>query len=365
MIERRDLLGLMAGALASTTSLSAAAQYVLAPGEVRLIFNENPYGPSPKAIEAVKKLLPLTAYYPDSPVDHPIRDNLVAEIGQRNDLSADNVFICSGSNEGLQAAIVAYQDAGKILTPSLTYTDHLFYAETLGVPIDRVPLKDDLSIDLETMRSRVGDDTAMVYLANPNNPTGIPIDSNELRAFCRDVGKKALVVVDEAYNELTDNPLKQSMVDLVRDNENVLVMRTFSKIFGMAGMRVGYGMGHPDLVAKINSFVMSWPNGIGLAAAYHSYIDDEFIAFSRAKVLEGRSMVNNTLKRAGVTPVPSQTNFVFADIGRDAKAFAAQMAAKGVQIKGNVADYPTYIRVSMGKTEDLKVFDRVFTEVYT
>ena len=95
------------------------------------------------------------------------------------------------------------------------------------------------------------------------------------------------------------------MVDLVRDNQNVLITRTFSKIFGMAGMRVGYALGQPETIAKVSNTLMAWPNGIGLTAAYHSYLDEEFIAFSRQKILEGRAMVNATLKRSGVTPVPA------------------------------------------------------------
>ena len=104
---------------------------------------------------------------------------------------------------------------------------------------------------------------SVVYLANPNNPTGVPIDADELRAFCKKVGSKALVIVDEAYNELTANPSANSMVDLVRAGGNVLVMRTFSKIFGMAGMRIGYGMARPDIVERVSKHVMAWPNGVG------------------------------------------------------------------------------------------------------
>ena len=109
---------------------------------------------------------------------------------------------------------------------------------------------------------------------------------------------------------------------------------------------------------------MAWPNGIGLTAAYHSYLDEEFIAFSRQKILEGRAMVNATLQRSGVTPVPSQTNFVFADIGIESTEFVARMADRNVLIRGGYAGYPTHIRISMGTLEDLNIFDRVFSEVY-
>ena len=155
------------------------------------------------------------------------------------------------------------------------------------------------------------------------------------------------------------------MVDLVRGGDNILITRTFSKIFGMAGLRVGYGMGHPDIVSVVKDNVMAWPNGVGLYAAYHSYLDEEFIAFSRDKVLQGREMVNATFRRHGIEPLPSQTNFVYADIGRNADEFEAAMAARNVKIRGVYAGYDTYSRVSMGRIEELRVFDRVFSEVYT
>jgi histidinol-phosphate aminotransferase len=153
------------------------------------------------------------------------------------------------------------------------------------------------------------------------------------------------------------------MVDLVREGENVLVTRTFSKIFGMAGMRVGYGMARPDIIENTFKHIMAWPNGVGLTAAYHSYIDHEFIKFSRDKVREGRVMVQKTLADVGLTPVPSQANFVFVDAGRDAMTIRRAMAEEGVLINAGYEGYPHYLRISMGKLEDLKTFDRVFKRV--
>lgn len=363
-MDRRNFIAAMGGAFMYANAVPSLAQYVIPDGQVRLVFNENPYGPSPNALAAVKDVLALSAYYPDSPTDYPMRDKIFDAISSKHQLSHDNLFVSSGSNEGLQAALMAYGREGAVLTPALTYNDHLGYAERLGVSIVRVPLRDDLQVDLEAMAARVDESISVVYLANPNNPTGVPIDADQLRAFCKKVGSKALVIVDEAYNELTPTPSASSMVDLVRAGGNVLVMRTFSKIFGMAGMRIGYGMARPDIVERVSKHVMAWPNGVGLTAAYHSYIDDEFIAFSRKKVSEGRAMVNQTFRDVGITPVPSVTNFVFADIGRDAKAFRRAMANEGVLINGGYVGYQNYVRVSMGKLEDLQIFDRVFKRVF-
>ena len=174
-----------------------------------------------------------------------------------------------------------------------------------------------MSIDLEAMARAVDDSVSLVYLCNPNNPTGIAIDGDELRSFCRELGGRVPLLIDEAYNELTDKADYTSMVDLVRGGANILITRTFSKIFGMAGLRVGYGMGHPHIVSVVKDNVMAWPNGVGLYAAYHSYLDEDFIAFSREKVLRvarclrlrSGSMTSNRflLKRALFTRTSAET----------------------------------------------------------
>jgi histidinol-phosphate aminotransferase len=358
--RRRALQGLLMGTAGLALTPLTTGQVEIPPGQIRLMFNENPYGPSPKALAEVAKILPKTAYYPGA-----IEDDLMGLFMARHQLDREQVFLASGSNEGLQAAMMAFGKHGKVISPALTYSDHLSYAERLGVEVQRVSLRDDMAIDLEAMAGAVDDSVSLVYLCNPNNPTGMAIDGDELRSFCREISPKVPILIDEAYNELTDKPDYNSMVDLVRGGANILVTRTFSKIFGMAGLRVGYGMGHPDIVSVVKDNVMAWPNGVGLYAAYHSYLDEDFIAFSRNKILRGRQMVNATFRRHGIEPLPSQTSFVYADIQRDADVFKEKMAARNVKIRGAYEGYDTYSRVSMGRIEELEVFDRVFDEVYT
>ena len=357
--RRRALQGLVMGTAGLALSPLTMGQVEIPPGQIRLMFNENPYGPSPKALAEVAKILPKTAYYPGA-----IEDDLMGLFMARHRLDREQVLLASGSNECLQAAMMAFGKRGKVISPALTYSDHLWYAEKLGVEVEWIPLREDMSIDLEAMTRAVDDSVSLVYLCNPNNPTGMAIDGDELRAFCREVSVKVPIMIDEAYNELTDKPEYTSMVDLVRGGANVLITRTFSKIFGMAGMRVGYGMGHPDIVKVVRDYVMAWPNGVGLYAAYHSYLDEDFIAFSREKIVQGREMVNATFRRHGITPLPSQTNFVYADIGRSADTFAAEMASQNVIIRDAYDGYETYSRVSMGRLDELAVFDRVFGEIY-
>ena len=138
----------------------------------------------------------------------------------------------------------------------------------------------DNSIDLDAFEDAIDDNVSMIYLCNPNNPTGKTIDGDVLRNFCRRVGRKVTVLVDEAYNELTENPKYSSMADLIKDDENIIITRTFSKLYGMAGMRIGYAMGRPDLIKKVRNHVMAWPNIVGLAAANATYEENDFIEYS-------------------------------------------------------------------------------------
>lgn len=359
--SRRQMFATMLGT-AATLSLPGRllAQTIgPEPGLIRLTSNENPYGPSPKALKAAAEASANGAFYPGS-----ISRELMQLIADRHDLGLDNVTISSGSNEALCAAATGWAKHGTIVAPSLTYDLHLGFASRIGAEVVRVPLDDDFGINLSRLEAAVDNTVSMVYVCNPNNPTGMTLDGDELRAFCRTVGQRATVVVDEAYNELTQKPDYTSMVDLVREGENVIVMRTFSKLFGMAGLRVGYAMGRPDLVTRVRQHVTSWPNIVGLAAAHVSYTDDEFISYSRNQIVRGREIVVAALKEAGIEPLPSETNFVYADIGRDVDEFAARMRERKVLIRRAYAPYSNHMRVSMGLVEELETFADVFAEVY-
>jgi histidinol-phosphate aminotransferase len=364
-LNRRSLLAgsFAAAAVMASGGLAAAAEIRLRPepGIARLSANENPYGPSPKALAAAKRAAEHGAYYPG-----PIQRDLVAMIAEQNQLSSENVVLSSGSNEALCAAMAAYGGHGKILAPELTYSPHLRYAEKIGVEIVRVPLAEDMSIDLAAMAARAEQgDISLIYVCNPNNPTGMLIPGETLRPFCQRISKQAVVLVDEAYNELTDRPAESTMVDLVRAGDKVIVMRTFSKIFALAGLRIGYTMAAPALAATVRNHVMAWLNVVGMAAAIASYQDQAFIEFSRQKIAEGRELINNTFARHNVPYLRSETNFVYADIGRDATEFADRMLERKVQIRRAYPPYDNFSRVSTGKLEDLETFARVFHEVYT
>ena len=359
-ITRRSLIrSLVTGAATAIISPAIFSMTGPNPNLIRLSANENPYGPSTKALKAAASASAKGAYYPGR-----ITTELIEMIAQRNKLNANQVVISSGSNEALSAAVVGWGKQGEIVSPSLTYDLHLGYAQRIGTKILRVPLDDAMSIDLDAMAAAVNKNVSMVYLCNPNNPTGKTIDGDVLRNFCRIVGKKVTILVDEAYNELTVDPNFTSMVDLVREGENVIVVRTFSKLYGMAGMR-GYAMGREDLIKKVRNHIMAWPNIVGLAAAHACYNESDFIKFSLEKINQGRSLVKQVFEEQNLQTLPSETNFVFANIGRDVKSFEEKMRRENVLVHRAYSLYPKHLRVSMGKIQDIEVFAEVFKKVYT
>lgn len=359
-LSRRRLIGVGAGAAgvafaggARAFAPGAAAGepgvFGPAPGIALLSRNENPYGPAPSAVQAMAEVAAKGCYYADKPYSR-----LTQMIAERFGVTPDHVLVGSGSTEVLSAAALYYGSKGPIVAPELFWDTTVLYGEKKGAKVARVPLAADMGVDLAGMAAAVAPGTALVHICNPNNPTGMVLDGDQLRAFVRAVGPKTTVLVDEAYNELTDRPEYSSVVDLVKSGENLIVCRTFSKIYGMAGLRVGYAIAKPDVVAALRGYIMSFGgNSAGLAAAIASYNDTAFTRYSKDKILEARGMMLDGIKATGLEVLPSQANFLFVKVP-DADATRAAMAKQGVEIRGTYGKWKTWSRVSTGRIEDVK-----------
>jgi histidinol-phosphate aminotransferase len=261
---------------------------------------------------------------------------------------------------------VAASKQGSILGPDLFWDTTANKAVQQGGEIVRIAKTPDLAIDLDAMYDAIDDSVAMVQITNPNNPTGMLLDGDALRAFCRKASKKCIVLVDEAYNELTEDPEYNSMVPLIREGHDVVVARTFSKIYGLAGMRVGYMIASPENTERVNRFGLGdyAMNQAGVAAAVASYDDFGFLAISKSKIIEAREMVTQATSELGLKPLPSQTNFVFVDLGSlDAEVFRQKMAARNVLIRGVYRDYTNFSRVSMGRLADVERYVKALPAV--
>jgi histidinol-phosphate aminotransferase len=223
----------------------------------------------------------------------------------------------------------------------------------------RVAKTSDLSMDLDALYEAITPDVSMVQICNPNNPTGMIVDAKKLKDFVVKASKKCTVLVDEAYNEITDDPEANSMVPLVKAGHDVLVARTFSKIYGLAGMRVGYMIASEENTKLVQQFGLGnyAMNQAGVAAAVACYNDETFLAMSKQKIIEARGIIMDAVKTNGLTAAPSQTSFVFVDLGNlNAEAFRKEMAKHNVFIRGIYQDYTNWSRVSCGMIDDVKQY---------
>ncbi|MEQ8411128.1 MAG: histidinol-phosphate transaminase [Erythrobacter sp.] len=337
---------------------TAASDFGPVGGEALLSRNENPYGPAPSALRAVAESARMGCYYADRGLGR-----LADMIAERHRVSPRQVVLGSGSTEILCAIALAWGAKGKVLCPDLFWDTTVRYGERQGVEAVRVSLGSDMGVDLAAMTARLDDSIALVQVCNPNNPTGMLIPSAEMRAFADTVTPTATLLVDEAYNELTDAPGDNTLIDLARSGRDVIVCRTFSKIYGMAGMRVGYAVTTEENADLIRGYLMSFGGNVaGVAAAIASYNDTGFLADSRAKVLEGRAMILDAVSKAGLTALPSQTNFVYVKVP-DADTVRTAMEQRGVRIRGAYGPWKQWSRVSTGRLEDVERYAQALPEI--
>ncbi len=357
-LSRRSMLGASAVATSAAfgTSVfaaqaSAALPQVFGPaiGEARLNRNENPYGPAPSAIRAMAQTASMACYYPEGPARA-----LTETIAQSYGLPTDHVLMGNGSTEILVATAQAWGQDGAIICPELFWDTTVGFAVDKGATARRVALDSAMQIDLEATEAAIGSDGALVHICNPNNPTGVALDGDALRAFIRKVGPKVTVLVDEAYMELADDPAYSTVVDLIHEGENVMVARTFSKIYGMAGLRVGYLLAAPDKIERVRRYIVPFSlNEAGASAALASFKDESFKSFSRGKVLEAKGLLLDAVKSAGVTALPSQTNFLYVNVP-DANRLQKAMAAQNISIRPAYGKWVNWSRVSTGRIEDVE-----------
>ena len=323
-----------------------------AAGPVRLSGNENPYGPAPSARLAVSEAAGQYCRYPMAKLNR-----LRQLIAEHEGLSPDHVIIGSGSQEVLYMAGLAYGlEGGGVLAAQPTFEMLPSFAKRIGAEMERVPLDDSMTHDLDAMYRRSSDATQLIYVCNPNNPTGTALDRDRLRDFCRSVSKHAVVFVDEAYVELYQDPDALSVADMVASDDNVIVARTFSKLHGLAGLRIGYGLARPDIARALRRFQMTIPNVAGLSAAIASFQDTDFQNHSRNKIAEGRSIVHQTCSDLGLDYVDSQTNFVFFRSGQAIGDFRRRLRERGFSVGRPFQPYDKWCRVSIGTTDEMQRF---------
>lgn len=329
--------------------------YLLGPAEgiALLSRNENPYGPSKAALRMIDYAARKGAYY----TSQEATQQLMQMIADKNGVAPEQIVLTTGSGEVLSAIAMIYGANGPIVAPRLFWDTTALYATRLGFgSIDRVPLAADMSVDLPAIEAKVTTETGLVQLCNPNNPTGMVSEAETFKASVIRMAKKTTVLVDEAYMELADDPEGNTCIGLINEGHDVIVTRTFSKIFGMAGIRMGYSISSAEKAEKIRQTAMSWSPCTSIAAGIGAYEDEAFLEFSKSKIVEARQMIMATLDTLGLEALPSQTNFIYFKSGKEANAVQQALSEQMISVRGQYMDYNEWTRVSMGKLEDVERF---------
>lgn len=358
------------------TSLVAAAALSLSPqvafaqhevdsdegsqGPIVISGNENAFGYSQMAMMAIMQELPdINRYQFEETMA------LIDAIAMREMLPGEFVVPTAGSGPVLQMAAMAYAAPGKnVVSVEPGYTQLVRTFEAFGGETKLVALNDKLEYDLAAVKAAIDENTVMVYLCNPNNPTGTVADPAALKAFIRELPDNIVAFVDEAYLELADGGLEaNSMVSLLREGENIIMARTFSKVYGMAGLRVGYGLMKPDVKKKLSKYNMGGPNKLGCVAAVASLQDTAFFEQSVTSYRTVRKMVTDRLDELGIKYAYPQGSFVFMETGVPIKEFQKLMEDRNIMVGRPFPPMLDWCRVSIGTEAEMSTFLTVFEEV--
>ncbi|HLW81722.1 MAG TPA: histidinol-phosphate transaminase [Candidatus Acidoferrales bacterium] len=320
---------------------------------VKLASNENPLGPSPLAVEAARRALAEAHRYPDGG-SYYLREALAARLN----VPREKIIIGSGSTDVIHlAAQVLLAPGDSAVTSEGSFPLYYVAIEKMGARRIAVPLK-NYGFDLEGIARAIEKDTKIIYIANPNNPTGAVFDADAFDAFLKKVPEDVLVVLDEAYYDYVEMKNYSRSLDLVRAGKNVLVLRTFSKVYGLAGLRVGYGIGPVELIEAMDKIRLPFPaSGVAQAAAQAALDDDEHVQRSLETNREGLKQLENGLREIGVKFAPSVTNFILVEVGGDADALAEELLRNGVIVRPMAwMGFPHAIRVTVGTREENQKF---------
>lgn len=327
---------------------------------IRLSSNENPYGPSERVRNVVKNEFGEGCRYP-----YGYAAELERQLAQKHEVDPESIIVTGGSTEGLKIAGITFtKDGGEIIAAKPTFLAMMQYAEMWGAKINWVPVDENMGYDLGEIEKRISSETKMIFVCNPNNPTATLLPSDRLIDFCNSVSKRAVVFSDEAYYEYIEDPNYPSMVDLVKKGENVVVSKTFSKVFGMAGMRIGYLIAKPELAQILRRNIVAMSNVYAIEGAKEALLDHEFPQFSIQKNKEAKAIIYNVLDHLELPYIKSSTNFIFFKSGKPIKELGAQMLDKGIMVGRAFPPFYDWCRISTGTLEETQLFAQSLISLY-
>jgi histidinol-phosphate aminotransferase len=361
-----QLLGAGAAAVVVRPSLSFAkpSQYVVTPlteggNIIRLSANENPYGPSPKALEAITNSFGLACRYPD---EH--NNVLIDKLAKLNGVNHDQILLGDGSSEILKLCAETFtgKEQGNLAVADPTFEAILEQAKINGAEVMKIPLTSTFAHDLPKMLAAAKQ--GLIYVCNPNNPTASITPKEDLRDFIAKTPRETTILVDEAYFHYADSPDYESVIPLVKDYQNLVVARTFSKVYGMAGLRCGYCVAQPDTIKRMRPHQM-WDsvNCMALAAATASLDDSDQVTNGQRSNREAKTFTTSELDKMGYKTIPSQANFIMFDCKRPVVPIIQAMKQRNVQVGRLFPALPNHMRLTIGKKSEMESFLAAFREV--
>jgi histidinol-phosphate aminotransferase len=365
-ISRRkfaQLLGAGAACFVARPALSFAAEpeapESASAGIVRLSANENPYGPSPNALKAMSDAFPLSCRYPDEHMDE-----LIDSLAKLNDVNRNQILLGDGSGEILKLCAEAFTGPkrGTMVAADPTFEAILNHAQTNGAKVAKVPLTNNFAHDLPKMAAAAKD--GLVYICNPNNPTASITRKDELREFIAKTPRQTMILVDEAYFHYADSSDYESVIPMIKDHANLIVARTFSKIYGMAGLRCGYCIAQRETIEQMRSH-QPWDsvNIMAITAALANLNDPDQVENGRRLNSEAKIFVTGELNTMGYQSIPSQANFIMVGVKRPVVPLIQAMKQRNVQVGRLFPALPNHMRVTIGKKSEMETFLSAFRQV--
>ncbi|NPV27820.1 MAG: histidinol-phosphate transaminase [Firmicutes bacterium] len=327
---------------------------------IKLASNENPLGPSPKAVAAMKQAVEKVNLYPDGACFY-LKQALAAHLG----IAPECLIIGNGSDELLKLIAETFlREGDEVIIANPSFGEYEFVTRVMGAEPVMVELQ-NYTHDLMAMAGKIGPRTRLVFVCNPNNPTGTIVTKTEVDEFMTKVPEDVVVVFDEAYYEYVSDDRYPQTIEFVRKGRRVIVLRTFSKIYGLAGLRVGYGIADPEIIACLGRVREPFNvNLVAQAAALAALDDQEHVQKSRAVNQAGRDYLYHELAAMGLECVPTEANFMLVHVRTEAQDVFQKLMREGVIVRpGGIFGYPQHIRVTIGTTEENERFVQALRKV--
>src|SRR5258708_14021123 len=326
---------------------------------IRLSANENPYGPCPKGLQAITNSFGLACRYPD---EH--NNVLIDKLAKLNNVDRNQILLGDGSGEILKLCAETFTGPqnGKLVAADPTFEAILNNASANGAEVVKVPLTSSFAHDLPKMLA--GAKAGLIYVCNPNNPTASITPNDEVRDFIAKTPPETMILVDEAYFHFADSPEYESVIPLVKEHSNLIVSRTFSKIYGMAGLRCGYCVAQKETIERMRRNQM-WDsvNCMALAAATASLDDPDHVPNGQRLNKKGKQFTKTELEKMGYKSIPSQANFIMFDCKRPVVPIIKAMKDRNVHVGRLFPALPNHMRLTIGKKSEMEACLSAFRQV--